>query len=494
MMANQQDLDSQAVDVVRKLLGIASFNNLVSFLLERCNLPNGGFESHEFGKLEHSTSSGAAVLSGVSGIRAVPDGVVEPIVAAISALIADSGRVRGHDNSPESPDTSWRTAQILCALLSRPSLSQAIKAKLGALVCQLAKSQDVASGGWSLRHDEDPQLLFAFYPALALARTWQLGMLDSDEGSALLSRTGRYLAEQIRTGDASLEEQLLAVRALRAIRSAWSMLDEIVPDIHEFQSTIDQRTWTTSEGVRLVDRPIVVYRQPIWYSIIWRPLLYLAVRGSSPTSPLQALLGHELVSTFNREVSGWHGPSGASSAPQGVSWASALALRTTYALAQDLLRFGITAEEWLRRSRDLADMQYDFDVAISFAGSDRTVASQISDELKRAGYRVFYDRDYQHALLGEDLTAYLQQTYSRRSRFAIVIISTAFKESKWAGQWEWKAVLARMQDQQGAYLLPYIVEDIDLPGFNRTIGYVSHTDYTPIQFADLVIRKLREAG
>jgi hypothetical protein len=139
-------------------------------------------------------------------------------------------------------------------------------------------------------------------------------------------------------------------------------------------------------------------------------------------------------------------------------------------------------------------MQYDFDVAISFAGSDRTVASQISDELKRAGYRVFYDRDYQHALLGEDLTAYLQQTYSRRSRFAIVIISTAFKESKWAGQWEWKAVLARMQDQQGAYLLPYIVEDIDLPGFNRTIGYVSHTDYTPIQFADLVIRKLREAG
>src|SRR6185437_9411707 len=102
MMANQQALDSQATGVVRELLGIASFNNLVSYLLERCNLPNGSFESHEFGKFEHSTSSGAAVLSGISGIRAVPDNVVEPIVAAISALVADNGQVRGHDNSPES--------------------------------------------------------------------------------------------------------------------------------------------------------------------------------------------------------------------------------------------------------------------------------------------------------------------------------------------------------------------------------------------------------
>src|ERR1700692_1435075 len=104
MMAGQQDLDSQATGVVRELLGIGSFNNLVSFLLERRSLPTGSFESHEFGKFEHSTASGAAVLLGISGIRAVPDDVVGPIVAAISDLVADSGRVRGHDNDPEGPD------------------------------------------------------------------------------------------------------------------------------------------------------------------------------------------------------------------------------------------------------------------------------------------------------------------------------------------------------------------------------------------------------
>jgi hypothetical protein len=360
-MTGQQNADNKAADVVRELLRIGSFANLISYTVERCSLPNGGFESHEFGKLEHSTASGAAVLVGMSGIRAVPDTVVGPIVAAIGTLVTESGRVRGHDNDPEGPDTSWRTAQVLSGLLTRPSLAHPISGKLVALAYQLAKSQDLASGGWSLRHGEEPQLLFAFYPTLALMRAWQLGLLNDHEGLKPLSRAGSYLAEQLRIGDASLEEQLLAVRALRVVRSAWGRLDDVVPDMHELQASVDQRTWTTAEGVRLVDRPVVVHRQPIWYAIIWRPLLYLAVRRASPANPLQALLGYELVSTFNHEVSAWHGPTGAISAPQGVSWASALALRATYALAQDLRHFGFTAEEWLRRSRDLAVTQYDFD-------------------------------------------------------------------------------------------------------------------------------------
>jgi len=203
------------------------------------------------------------------------------------------------------------------------------------------------------------------------------------------------------------------------------------------------------------------------------------------------------VSSFDRDIEAWRGPAAAHSSShplsQGVSWASALALRATYALARDLLRFGFTAQEWLDRSHGLASTPFDFDVAISYAGSNRDIAAEISEVLKLAGYRVFYDRDYQHTLLGEDLTQYLQDTYFRRSRFAIVIISSAFKESKWASNWEWKAVLARMHDQRGAYLLPYVLEDTDLPGLTKTIGYVSHTEYTPAEFAGLVIRKLREA-
>jgi hypothetical protein len=493
-MADGSDIDRQSVDILCQLLDIESLDGLVTSLLQRSRFSRGSFESHEFGRREHSTASGAAVLLGISGITAISDGVIEPLVEAISDLIADDGRVRGHDHDPAGPDTSWRTAQVLLGLLTRPALTGSFKRKTLALASQLVKTQHSASGGWSLRHGEDPQLLFGFYPTIACAKARKLGALDEAGGSTVLDRASTYLARQVRDDIGSLEEQVLAVHALQVIRPLWQPLNQVVPDIDDLRESVRQRAWTPSRGLTLVDRPVVVYRQPIWHAIIWRPLLYLTLRGASPSNPLQALLGHELVSSFDSRVKAWHGPTAASASPQGVSWASTLALRAAYVLARDLVQHGLTADEWLRRSRELVAAQHEFDVVISFSGHDRAVAEQISNELKLAGFRVFYDRDYQHALLGVDLSEYLQETYFRRSRFAVVIISAAFRESRWAGQWEWKAVLARMHEQRGAYLLPYVIEDIEMPGLNKTLGYASHVDYSPSEFAKLVIRKLREPG
>jgi hypothetical protein len=130
-------------------------------------------------------------------------------------------------------------------------------------------------------------------------------------------------------------------------------------------------------------------------------------------------------------------------------------------------------------------------VAISFAGADRKVALSIAERIKKAGFRVFYDHDHRHSLLGEDLTSFLQKTYANESRFVVVLVSRAFLTSLWAGNWEWRAVLARMQRQQTGYILPYILEEAELPGLNPTLGYVSANDFSPEAFAELVIRKVR---
>lgn len=488
------NVDNEVIRNVQRLLGISSFPSLVNSLVERICLPGGKFESHEFGRFEHSTASGAAGLIGLSGIPAIADQLVAPMVDALCALVGADGKVIGHDLTPDGSSTSWREAQVLLGFLTRPNLLHSVGPKVGALVTHVMGAQDLSSGGWPLRQGEEPQLLFSFYPTLALARAWRLQLLDRSEGAQLLSGVSLYLARSIRMNDASTEEQLLALHALRVLASAWPDILGQIPDIPELTTEVLSRVWTSAQGLKLADRPVVVYRQPIWHAIIWRPLLYLALRGASPATPLQALIAQELISSFDPDIGAWHGPQIVRRTGQGVSWASSLALRTVYALAQDLVAWGLTADEWLERSYELVAAQYDFDVAISFAGSDREVAAEISTELKNAGYRIFYDRDYQHALLGEELTEYLQDTYFRRSRFAVVIISPAFRESKWAGQWEWKAVLARMQDQRGAYLLPYIMEDTNLPGLNKTLGYVSHNDFTPTQFAALVVRKLREGS
>ena len=115
----------------------------------------------------------------------------------------------------------------------------------------------------------------------------------------------------------------------------------------------------------------------------------------------------------------------------------------------------------------------------------------VTNRIKSAGYTVFYDNDRRHELLGEDLSIYLQKVYFSQSRYGIALLSEHFVKSDWAGGWEWRAILARMQQQRSAYLLPYYVEAVDVPGLNPTIGYVSASSHDPTQFADLVIDKLR---
>jgi molecular chaperone DnaK len=139
----------------------------------------------------------------------------------------------------------------------------------------------------------------------------------------------------------------------------------------------------------------------------------------------------------------------------------------------------------------LSQQGYKYDIAISFAGRDRETAELISTRLKAAGLRVFYDRDYQYALLGEDLAEVLQSTYFEKSRFAIAIVSQAFLASDWARNCELRAILARMKQQRTGYVLPYVLEEVSVPGLNPTIGYVSAKTYTPIEFADLVVMKIR---
>lgn len=148
-------------------------------------------------------------------------------------------------------------------------------------------------------------------------------------------------------------------------------------------------------------------------------------------------------------------------------------------------------DQWLNRCRELRSNAFEFDVAISFAGEDRPVASEINAVLRRAGYRVFYDREQQHHLLGEDLATYLHDMYLRRSHYAIVIVSANFLRSRWAGNWEWPAVLARMQSQREPYVLPYLIDHVRLPGLNPTIGFASLDQFRPREFAQLVVRKLR---
>lgn len=115
----------------------------------------------------------------------------------------------------------------------------------------------------------------------------------------------------------------------------------------------------------------------------------------------------------------------------------------------------------------------EFDVAISFAGEDRSVAREIALSLKRQGLRVFYDDEEQANLLGECLTEYLVEIYKNRSSYCVVLVSQHYVRKRWTRH-EWKAAQARaFEEFDNAYILPIRLDDAELPGLLPTIGFLS---------------------
>lgn len=114
---------------------------------------------------------------------------------------------------------------------------------------------------------------------------------------------------------------------------------------------------------------------------------------------------------------------------------------------------------------------YEFDVALSFAGEDREYVEEISEQLKAAGMRVFYDTNYQADMWGEDLVEYLDQVYRVKARYAIIFVSRHYAEKMWPRH-ERRSALARALEQGTAYVLPVRLDDTPLDGLRPTIGYI----------------------
>lgn len=116
--------------------------------------------------------------------------------------------------------------------------------------------------------------------------------------------------------------------------------------------------------------------------------------------------------------------------------------------------------------------QYDFDVAISFAGEDRNLVREVADGLKAQGVRTFYDEDFAVEMWGEDLVEYFHAIYKKRARYMLMFISRHYAEKAWPGQ-ERRAGLERALESDDVYILPVRLDDSDPPlGMRSTTGYM----------------------
>jgi hypothetical protein len=132
---------------------------------------------------------------------------------------------------------------------------------------------------------------------------------------------------------------------------------------------------------------------------------------------------------------------------------------------------------------------YNYDIALSFAGEDRSYVSQVAQLLQDKGIKVFYDSFEEEHLLGKNLYDYLSDLYQNQAMFTIMFISEYYAKKLWTNH-ERQAMQSRAFREQQEYILPVRFDDTKIPGLLDTIGYLSLANRTPEQLVGLIEKKL----
>ncbi len=102
-------------------------------------------------------------------------------------------------------------------------------------------------------------------------------------------------------------------------------------------------------------------------------------------------------------------------------------------------------------------MSTTYDVAISFAREDRSVAREIAKLLRNEGISVFFDEHASAELWGRDLYEHLRKMY-KESRLCIVLISKNYSKSSWTHS-ELRNLLAHAMRRPSFSILPIHLSD-----------------------------------
>lgn len=117
----------------------------------------------------------------------------------------------------------------------------------------------------------------------------------------------------------------------------------------------------------------------------------------------------------------------------------------------------------------------DYEVALSFAGEQRSFAQSLAYMLKTHGIRVFYDNDEQGNLWGKNLYDHLYEVYSSRSRYCVVLVSAEYNDKEWTNHERQAAQDRAFREKGNEYILPIRFDGSVLRSLPSTIGYVDAT-------------------
>jgi hypothetical protein len=114
--------------------------------------------------------------------------------------------------------------------------------------------------------------------------------------------------------------------------------------------------------------------------------------------------------------------------------------------------------------------QFEYDVALSFAGEDKEVAEEFASLLSDKRITIFYDEYQVGALWGEDLVDHLVNIYSRKARYCVMFISQYYPLKKWT-EAEQASVQELALRDANEYIIAIQLDNTLVPGISETPGY-----------------------
>ena len=134
---------------------------------------------------------------------------------------------------------------------------------------------------------------------------------------------------------------------------------------------------------------------------------------------------------------------------------------------------------------------YIYDVTLSFADEDREIVDDVAHILKSYNVKVFYDKFEQANLWGKNLYDYLADIYSNHARYCVMFISQNYPLKAWANLERQHAQERGFRDHK-EYILPVQLDDTNIPGLTKTVGYFKVPPTTAQGLADAIKQKLQQ--
>jgi energy-coupling factor transporter ATP-binding protein EcfA2 len=136
--------------------------------------------------------------------------------------------------------------------------------------------------------------------------------------------------------------------------------------------------------------------------------------------------------------------------------------------------------------------EYEYDVAVSFAGEDRPQVAALVSALEGRGVEVFYDFNESARLWGKDLEVELARIYAQEARFLVLCLSKNYPVKDWT-RFELDIGSRAAKKRPAEYLLPLrLATDLDpIVGLKETIGYQTMTTQGDVdRIAELLLTKV----